>query len=344
MLREVLPGVALVIFVISLTSFAVALTLGGGPRATTLELAIYQALRFEFDLPTAARLALLQFALCALAYAASARINLPSGFGAGVDRAGGPPAPGGWRKGADFCAIILATTFLLLPLLAVALAGLPGMSTLPETIWAAALRSLSVALGSTLLAMAAALLLALAAARSSARRRTAPRGTGWPALAATLPLAASSLVLGTGLFILVQPFFRPSSLALPITLAVNATLALPFAFRILAPEARRLHQDYSRLSASLGMTAGARLRWVILPRLARPLGFAAGLVAALSMGDLGVIALFAGAEQATLPLLVQRLMGAYRMQTAASAALLLVGLSFALFWIFDTLGKRHAAS
>ena len=37
-------------------------------------------------------------------------------------------------------------------------------------------------------------------------------------------------------------------------------------------------------------------------------------------------------------------MGAYRMQTAASAALLLVGLSFALFWIFDTLGKRHAAS
>ena len=69
MLRAVLPGTALVIFVICLTSFAVALTLGGGPRATTVELAIYQALRFEFDLPSAARLALLQFALCALAYA-----------------------------------------------------------------------------------------------------------------------------------------------------------------------------------------------------------------------------------------------------------------------------------
>ena len=33
------------IFVICLSSFAVALTLGGGPRATTLELAIYQAMR-----------------------------------------------------------------------------------------------------------------------------------------------------------------------------------------------------------------------------------------------------------------------------------------------------------
>jgi len=339
MLREVLPGAALVIFVICLSSFAVALTLGGGPRATTLELAIYQALRFEFDLPVAAKLALLQFALCALAYAISARISLPSGFGAGVDRAWRPPAPGSWRKTVDFTALALAATFLLLPLLAVVLAGLPGLLMLPEQVWLAAARSISLALGATVLTMAAALLLALASAPG-----LKGWGAGWPALAATLPLAASSLVVGTGLFIIVQPFVRPASLALPVTLIVNATLALPFAFRILAPEARRLHQDYSRLTASLAMPRGARLRWVTLPRLARPLGFAAGLVAALSMGDLGVIALFAGEDQATLPLLVQRLMGAYQMQTAASAALLLVGLSFALFWIFDTLGKRHAAS
>jgi len=57
MLREVLPGVALVILVICLTSFAVVLTLGGGPSATTIELAIYQAVRFEFDLSRAAGLA-----------------------------------------------------------------------------------------------------------------------------------------------------------------------------------------------------------------------------------------------------------------------------------------------
>jgi len=60
------------------------------------------------------------------------------------------------------------------------------------------------------------------------------------------------------------------------------------------------------------------------------------------MGDLGVIALFATDTGATLPLLVQRLMGAYRMDTAAAAALLLVGFSFALFWGFDHWGRRHA--
>ena len=54
MLRRIAPGAFAVIFVICLSSFAIALTLGGGPRATTVELAIYQAVRFDFDLARAA--------------------------------------------------------------------------------------------------------------------------------------------------------------------------------------------------------------------------------------------------------------------------------------------------
>ncbi len=335
MLRAVLPGAALVIFTICLSSFAVALTMGGGPSATTVELAIYQALRFEFDLPAAARLALVQFALCALAFALAGRITRPEGFGAGLGRAGGPPAPRGMILALDAGVILLAAAFLLLPLSAVLLRGLPGLATLPPQVWQAALRSLLVALCSTALTMSVALILALAAARG---------GRVWPGLAATLPLAASSLVLGTGLFLIALPLVRPADLALPVTMLVNTLLALPFAFRILAAEARRLEEDHARLALSLDMPGYARLRYLILPRLARPAGFAAGIAAAFSMGDLGVIALFATEGNLTLPLLVQQLMGSFRTQTAASAALLLVMLSFGLFWIFDTWGRRHAAA
>ncbi|MFW5654576.1 MAG: thiamine/thiamine pyrophosphate ABC transporter permease ThiP, partial [Roseicyclus sp.] len=49
-LRAVLPGAFVIVFLICASSFAVALILGGGPRATTVELAIYQAFRFDFDL------------------------------------------------------------------------------------------------------------------------------------------------------------------------------------------------------------------------------------------------------------------------------------------------------
>ena len=62
------------------------------------------------------------------------------------------------------------------------------------------------------------------------------------------------------------------------------------------------------------------------------------------MGDLGVVALFAGADDATLPLQLYRLMGAYRMDDAAGAAMLLLGLSLAAFWICDRGGRGDAAT
>jgi len=333
MLRAVLPGAALVIFVLCLTSFAVALTLGGGPAATTVELAIYQAVRFDFALPRAAVLSLVQLALCGLALMLAAGVTQPGMFGAGSGRRSGF-APGGWRRAGDAAVLTFAAVFLIVPLGLVMLRGLPGLADLPAGTGAAAMRSLVIAAGSGLLATGCALVLALAAARGQ-------RGA---TLAATLPLATSSLVLGTGLFLIVNPFMAPSRLALPVTLGVNAALALPFVFRLLLPEARTLREDYGRLSDALGLEGLARLRWVTLPRLARPLGYGAGLAMALSMGDLGVIALFAGEAEATLPLMVQRLMAAYRMEAAAAVALLLVALGLVLFWLCDHAGRRVAAA
>lgn len=329
MLRAVLPGAFVAVFAICLTSFAVALTLGGGPAATTVELAIYQALRFDFDLPAAARLALVQAGLAGAALALAARTVRAPGWGAGLDRPWPMAAPGGWRRAGDAAVIAAATTFLALPLAAVAARGAPALAALPPEVWAAAGRSLAVALAATVASLALALPLALAAAR----------GGRLALLAGTLPLAASGLVLGTGLFLMLRPWVRPADLALPVTVGVNALLALPFALRVLMPGAQALAAQ-DRLCAALGIGGLARLRLVTLPRLARPLGFAAGIAAALAMGDLGVIALFADEGGATLPLAVSRLMGAYRTEAAAGAALLLVMLSFALFAVFDGVGRR----
>lgn len=332
MLREVLPGALATVFALCLTSFAVALILGGGPRATTLELAIYQAVRFDFDLGHAAGLALLQALLGGLAALAAWVAATAAGFGAGLDRPLPMAAPGGWRRGVDTAVLIAATAFLLAPLAAIALRGLPGLAEMPAAVWPALLRSALVALASTVLTLAAALVLALAVAGA------APR---WLDLAAMLPLATSGLVLGTGLFLIVQPLAPPTRLALPVTVLVNALLALPFAYRLLLPQAMALQADYGRLAASLGLAGAARFRLLTLPRLRRPLGLAAGLAAALSMGDLGVIALFAGEAEATLPLVIQRLQGAYRVEAAAGASLLLVAATFGLFAAFDRWG-RHA--
>ena len=335
MLRAVVPGAMLTVFLICLTSFAVALILGGGPRATTVELAIYQAIRFEFDLPRAALLALVQFGVCALAVLLAARVVRPAQTGGGLDRVLDLPGPRGWRLWADGALIVAAALFLLAPLLAVGLRGAGALAQLPLAVWQSAALSVAVAMAATALTLLLALVLAHQALRPGWRGRLAET-------AAMLPLAASGLVLGTGLFMALFAVMTPARMALPVLVGVNALLALPFALRLILPALRDITTTHARLCDALGLTAWDRLRLVTLPRLRRPLGFAAGLTAALSMGDLGVITLFATPGTETLPLQVWRLMGSYRTHLAEGAAVLLVALSFTLFALCDIWSRRHA--
>lgn len=333
MLARVLPGAALMIFLICTTSFAVALILGGGPRATTLELAIYQAFRFDFDLPAASSLALVQVAVCSAALLGLSLLPPAPQAGRSLRRAAGWPLPRPRGTGVQDAAIIAgASLFLLTPMIVLLIGGAAHVATLPAPIWAAAARSTAVALAAAALCVALALSMARAASRS-----------GLVALAGTLPVAISPLVIGVGAFILIVPHANPSDLALPVTAVANALLSLPFAIHLLIPAIRDLDRAEGRLAASLGLTGWARLRRVDLPRLAAPLGFAAGLAAAFSMGDLGVIALFGAPGGDTLPLVVSRLMGAYRMGQAEGAAIVLLALTLGVFALFD-LGGRYAAS
>ena len=182
MLREVLPGAFVLVFLLCMTSFAVALTLGGGPRATTLELAIYQAVRFDFDLGRAAWLALIQFALCGgvtLAGAAplGAAPASAAGSSGGVRRW---DADGARLRVLDGCVLAALALFLGLPLAAVVAQGAAGVAAgLPAAVWPAALRSLGVALGSAALALALGLgLAALRRRAAGAGRRAVDRGGG----------------------------------------------------------------------------------------------------------------------------------------------------------------------
>ena len=333
LLRQVVPGAFALIFVICLTSFAVALTLGGGPQATTIELAIYQAFRFDFDLGRAAVLSVLQLVVAGGAALIALWVLPPLVVQRGQDR---PPrrwdARGRAARVLDMFWILFAALFLLLPLASVILAGAGGVLDMPPVVWRSAWTSIWVATLST--AILVMLALPLTAWLAQAR-------IGGFEGVTLIGLAASPLMLGTGWFILIYPFVDPASLALPATASVNALMALPFAVRILLPPMRQVLTDYGRLSAGLGLRGWPFWRIVLLPRLRPALGFAAGLTAALSVGDLGVIALFADPDLATLPLQMYRLLGSYRTDAAAGAALLLLALALVMFWTCDAWGRRR---
>ena len=123
-LREGLPGVLLLVFMLCLTSFAVVLTLGGGPKSTTLEVAIYQSLRFDFDPAQAVMLALLQLSLCVLVAVVMLRLQkLPE-----VEISISSPASesANYRSLLNWVVIVLASICVGLPLASLLTDALAG--------------------------------------------------------------------------------------------------------------------------------------------------------------------------------------------------------------------------
>jgi len=315
-LKSSLPGMALLIFLLCAASFAIVLTLGGGPRATTLEVAIYQALRADFDPARAASLALVQLLLCAGLAAVAQRwggmVFTAPVLGLQVQRFDGR---GTAARRIDLGVIAFGLLVLVPPLAAIAAAGLLHLRASPA-LWNAALTSILLGAAAALVGLTAVWPLASAAARSR----------GWRRIAAVLVLAGwivPPAVLATGWFIVLSRHADVMGLAPLLVIVMNGLMALPFAYQILAPAVAEAAARHDRLCAGLGITGWTRLRLVDLPAVRKPLGLAATFAFVVSLGDLTAISLFGTQDLVTLPSLIYRQMGSYRIDEAVGTALLL---------------------
>ena len=348
-LRPVIPGLLALVFLLCFTSFSLILMLGGGPAVTTLEVNIYTALRFDFDMALAGKLALLQLVICGVVVVLLTRLTGRS-WAATPRRAIAVPAQRGDTStlchATDGLALALFIIITMLPVIAILLRGL-GPHLMVVTEWPAFRRalitSLFIALSSGSLATIIALILA------SARTRRSNAGLAvWPLdLSISLYLAVSAIVLGTGLFILLRQVADVFLLAPLLVMLGNMLIALPFAYRVLEGRLAALAAAHDRLCAGLGLRGWHRLRRVTLPAIAPELGFAAGLSSALSLGDMTIVALFGSQQFQTLPWLLYQTMARYRAGEAAALSLWLLGLTLLLFMGFTLaarmLGRRHHA-
>lgn len=348
-MRRVLPGIAGLVFMLCVTSFTIVLMLGGGPRATTLEVAIYQALRFDFDPARATALTALQLALTLavaltllrLGAAAAIDANLAVSRRHIVFRSGR-------ESGFNLLVITLAILFVAGPMAAIITAGLKAdLARLAgeQAVQDAVLTSLMLAALSALACVA--LSLALVAGRRAlelSRRTARPGLLEWLAgEGAALVLVIPPIVIGAGWFIALRHWTSVFALAPVMVVMVNAIMAMPFATRVLRPAHDAASARHERLCASLGIAGWNRLRLVEWPVLRRPLVTALAFAAALSLGDLGVIALFGSDQVQTLPYLLHARLGSYRTADAAGLALMLGLVCFLLFSLAGWLAREREA-
>ncbi|MDU8924402.1 thiamine/thiamine pyrophosphate ABC transporter permease ThiP [Pasteurellaceae bacterium LIM206] len=335
-LRQQLLPTFVLIFMLCFTSFTIVLALGGGPQYTTLEVAIYQAIVFDFDLPKAALFSLLQFAFCLVLFGLISRLsNMRASAVSNKEqwRSKQQPAVQWWQM----FVIVSVSLFIFLPLLNTLISAVFSGYFLSAwqdgQLWRAIGYSVTIAPISALVAVisAAALLLL---SRQLTWLHFSHLANGLMNIGMII-LAVPTLVLSIGLFLLLQTLDFNTAHLFAIVVLCNALSALPFVIRILAAPMNNNMIYYEKLCQSLGVTGWNRLSLIEWRQLAAPIKYAFALAACLSLGDFTAIALFGSRDFTSLPYLLYQQLGSYRGDQAAVTALILLLFCLGVFWLAE---------
>ena len=334
-LSSAITGIAGLIFLLCTASFAVVLIIGGGPQATTLEVAIYQSLRLDFDPARASLLALAQLVTCGiLVFIAGQFATEAQVFPTTLSRKARYDGKEWISTLADFLLIALGVLIVVPPLLQVVLSGI-GQINFDTALLNATLTSVFIGIVSACISLMLGWVLADAAAR---RKKGMLRSA--ILLACLGSLIMPPAVIATGWFVSLSPVVDVSHFAILLVITLNALMALPFVWSPLYPAINESLQRHNRLCSSLGLSGLARLKLIEFPVLRKPMALAFVMAIIVSLGDLSAIALFGSDKLTTLPSLIFKQMGHYRMNDAAGTALVLAAFCFALI----TLAQKWSQS
>ena len=337
-IRQSLPGIAGLVFLLCAGSYTIILVLGGGPATTTLQVAIQQALSFDFDPAQASLLTLAQLGLTGLVLAV-----IPKGQS--LFQTGGVSLRRYHRAGAGerlVCAVLITfgALFVFTPLMAIAWAGARAehLRILCSSVFMQAIAtSVAIAACSALVATLSAYAIAsLRHALGANGREGSSRVVG---NLITALLGIPSLLLGVGWFVLLAMTGRPFALAPLLIILANALMALPFALQMMSAAVNRHFATNDRLCVSLGLKGWRRFVLIDWPVLRPALSGAFLFAAALSLGDLGVVTLYGSDRIVTLPSLIYQNLGSYRSNDAGALVLYLTLLTGTLM----LMGTRSAA-
>ena len=352
-IKQIIPLLCGIVFLQCFTSFSIILMLGGGPSASTLEVAIYTAVRYDFDLNSAAKLATIQLCICLIiliildSFQKSKLSNIQ--IKTITNKYQTPKRKSFLNHLSSILLLFIYFIFVFLPLVLLIIAGINSelISILKnqKTI-NVFLNSISIALCSSFLSVLLSWFICEARTNLIIRNELGHNKIlllKFYNFSILMYLAVPSIVMGTGLFIILKGFLSYSYFPVLILIFSNVMLCLPFTVNIIQSKSIFLRRKHDLLCSSLGINGVNRFFKIDFPSLKSVFGVSLGISACLSLGDLSVIALFGSQNFQTIPWLIYQYMSSYKMNEASSTSTLLIILCFLLFFIFSRLiGGKNA--
>ncbi|XKM14499.1 thiamine/thiamine pyrophosphate ABC transporter permease [Orbaceae bacterium ac157xtp] len=333
LLKQLVPLSGL-IFMLCFSSFAIVLALSGGPKYTTIEVAIYQSIR-DFELNQAVILSFIQLFFC-IAFMVILQRIIPkrSVLIMSNNQAYLPPISR-YKKVIYSIIVLVSLFFICTPIIAILVDGIFyfSLTYLKPQLITALFTSISIAIISACFAMILSVILLFT--NNKLQRYDYNKSSHLLMLFGSLILAVPSMVLSTGFFILFLGETDNFLLILSLIILSNSFIALPFILKNLAQPIADLYNKYYFLSESLDIKGLNYLKLIAFKGLKNEFNYCLALAAIMSLGDFGIIALFGGQNIVTLPYVLYEQVSHYQSHEAGFTALILCLLSFIFIYLFE---------
>ncbi|MDP8051779.1 thiamine/thiamine pyrophosphate ABC transporter permease ThiP [Pasteurella atlantica] len=327
-LKGILPYAFSNVFLLCFTSFPIVLMLGGSPKYSTLEVAIYQAVTFEFDFTKAIILIGVQLVIgvflqlimdITTRYAFSSKvITHPTQYWL--------PKPLGWSKLFLQAVLFLQIFAIIVPLMsivweAVIVSNFIG-KLLNPALWIAFGYSLSISIIASISVITITYLLILETRQLAFHHKKLAQSL--LAGVTTYPLILPVFLLAVGLFLFFMETELSTSQLLLIVGLCNGLVLLPYIYRLLFSPMYQAFARYNNLAQTLNLK-GVNRWWIVeKPYLIRPLINAFAFAMSASLGSFSIIAFFGTPDFSSLPYLLYQQLGSYHTEDAAVTALVLM--------------------
>ena len=313
------------IFLICFNSFAIVKIFGSN-SITTLEVAIYHAIKHQFDIHQASIYAIFQFSIGFVVAVSLLRFNAIKLYSLSKSKVFRADKNYLSAKIIDSLVVLVLIGFWCLPFMWV-FKKLSVESIIKvfnhATFYQSLFNSVWMATLSSILVLFFCLGLIL---------RPLQNKKGSDMIAMSL-FFFPAIVVASGLYIGLKTYWFDTPIMLCLVILMNALIALPYAYNVIRQPVKQNYDRYKPLMLSLDLSLYSQIKLILFPISIKPIVLASCFSWVIAFGDFSMIALMITDDFKTLPLLVYDRLGTHQLQEAAVTALVLLSVTIVVYYI-----------